>query len=466
MNKKVLILVIALAVVTAGAVVYFKFADRSDSGSDNLLVPTAAADVYEDDNRLEIIQGTASVTRVSGEVEEISDETTVDMGDSIKISENGKATLYWFDHSISRLAAGTELKIDQAAYNPENINEADIGFEVISGEVWSKVQAIVDEDSEFLSYTGSVVAGVRGSVFNFKVDGDEVVVDSIAHALQVGDETLTSGEQAGFKKDDGEETFKHEIPIDQWDRQWFRENAEFDKADRERMMAAMMNRLRNSIGALPGEPKFMDKIAELDEFMRSDATQDEKDAVKAKIVALIRAMDILPDDKDFSVKEMLQKKLLDWEDDEAHRRFLMEKQIERRLFALYDWLKVNDPSPAELRAYLTKFRDLVGRENEFFHQHPELIGLVEKIIGMLEDKMPELMENAEFLRAIDRINGGKEPTFDPPVERSAPVWNVEPAEDSIKLLDVEPEPQDPPITKEPPEVIEEEAPFHRGESNV
>lgn len=453
MNKKVLILVIALAVVAAGVLVYVKTGGGGDKSMDNLLVPTAAADIYEETNRLEVLEGSVTIKRVSGDEEEVLDTTDVDVGDTIIVSADGKATLYWFDHSISRLAAGTELTIDQAAYNPENINEADINFEVISGEVWSKVQAIVDEDSEFLGYAGNVVAGVRGSVFNFAVEGDEVIVDSIVHALTVGDEMITSGEQGSFKKESGDKVSMDAIPAEAWDREWFKNNLESDEADHKRMMGAMMQKLRKAIGVLPGEPGFEKKMAKLDKFMKSDASPVEKEAVKAKIVALVRALDVLPSDKLYGAREMLQEKLIMWELNEKKKAFLMKKRIERRLYALYDWVLNNDLNETEVRAYLIKFRGMIGDENEFFHKNPELIRLVEKIILALQEKLPGIMKEVEFLRIIDKINdmNGDEPSFEP-IIRSAPVWKIEP--------------QDPPITDEPKDVIEEEAPFYRGESPV
>ncbi len=463
MNKKVLILVIALAVVAAGGLVYLKTGGGGNGDIDNLLVPTAAADVYEDTNRLEVSEGSVMIKRVSGEEEEVTDEADIGVGDTIIVSAEGKATLYWFDHSISRLAAGTELTIDQAAYNPENINEADIGFEVVSGEVWSKVQAIVDEDSEFLGYAGNVVAGVRGSVFNFAVKGEEVVVDSIAHALMVGDETITSGQQGSFKKDSGDKMSLDAIPDKAWDREWFKNNLESDEIDQKRMMAAMMEKLRNALGALPGEPGFYKKMDKLDAFMNSDASPAEKAAVKAKIVALVRALDVLPNNKLFATKEILQEKLVIWEMSEEKKAFLMKQQIERRLFDLYDWVQNNNPTPEQLREYLMKFKDMIGDENEFFKKNPELIRLVSQIIATIQDKMPRFMEEAEFLRVINKLGDLDNPSF-APVIRSAPVWNVNPETDSIKLLDVEV--QDPPPNTELRDTIEDEAPFYRGESNV
>lgn len=450
MKKKVLIPVIALAVLAAGAIVYFSVAGPGGTGSDNLLVPTAAADVYEENNRLEVIQGTVTITRVSGDEEEVTTETTVDVGDTIKVSSDGRATLYWFDHSISRLAGDTKLTIDQAAYNPENINETDISFEVISGEVWSKVQAIVDEDSEFLSYTGNVVAGVRGSVYNHLVNGEVIKIDSVAHALRVGDETLTGGQQGIFNTKTGELSEKKEIPEDRKMNSWYMQNLEEDKIAHYQMMAMMMERLRGAMGAMPGEPDFEDQLAKLDAFMNSDASPAEKAAVRAKIVALVRALDVAPDDKLFRFREILQKKLIDWEPNQHRKQFLMKKQIEGRLFALYDWVSNNDPSSEEVKAFLIKFRGMLGDKNEFFEQNPELIRLVESIIAILEEKMPEVMESMDFLHKIDAMNG--EESADEPVNRSAPI-------NSINLLNVTP-------STESPEVINKEAPFHQGESNV
>jgi hypothetical protein len=194
-------------------------------------------------------------------------------------------------------------------------------------------------------------------------------------------------------------------------------------------------------------------MAELDDFMKSDADPAKKEAVKAKIVALVRAMDVLPNDKLYPIKEMLQTKLLEWEMDEDKKQFLMRKQIERRLFALYDWVQTNDPSPEQIRAYLAQFRDLIGSENEFFHQNPELIGLVEKIIRILQAKMPGLMKEVEFLRIIDMINDSEQGAG--LLDRTAPIKRLDP--DGIELLDVKLLDRD---------LIEKEAPFYQGESNV
>ena len=57
---------------------------------------------------------------------------------------------------------------------------AKFDLNVIKGEVWSKVRNLVDEDSEFLSYSGNIVAGVRGSTYNFIADDKTIVCRHLA----------------------------------------------------------------------------------------------------------------------------------------------------------------------------------------------------------------------------------------------------------------------------------------------
>lgn len=455
MNKKVLILIVALAVVVAGAVVYWKVLDTGESGGGgNALVPAAAADIYEEENRLEVMKGSVTVSRASGEEEEITDETTVNVGDTIQVGPGSRATLYWFDHSVSRLAPNTEITIDQAAYDPENINETDINFEVVSGEVWSKVQAIVDEDSEFLSYSGNVVAGVRGTVYNLEVREDEVVVETIAHALTVGEETLVKGEQAGFEKESGATKFKEKMPDDIWERPWFTENLEHDKADEMRMRAAMMEKMRNVLGVLPGEPGFDEALERIEAFMRSDASPAEKEAMRATLTALLRAMNVTPDDDRFKTKLMLQDKLIEWTEDEEKRAYLERMKTERRLYDLQDWMQYGEPEPQALEDYVSRYADLMEQQKAFFEANPELMQMIQDSLRRLQTQLPELMNDPEFQRFMEMMENGEIQFPD----RFDPIIDPE--------IYTQPVLQNPPATTEPTETIIREAPYYQGESNV
>ncbi len=473
MNKKILIPIIALLLVLLGVLAYLKvFSHTSDTNentneiSDNLLIPTAAADLYEDSNRLEISEGSVKIKRASGEEEEINDETTVSVGDTIKVSDDGKATLYWFDDSISRLSAGTEITIDKADYNPDNLNETNVNFKVVSGKVWSKVQAIVDEDSEFLGYVGAVVAGVRGSVFNISVEGDEVVFDSVEHALMIGDDVLTSGERARFHLRGGDKISRGDIPDEEWGKQWFKENSDSDKQDHDRMMQLMLRRLKKTLGALPGENGFEERMNRLDRFMKSDADPAKKMRVKAKIIALIRALDVLPNDKLFEIRQRLEDKLIEWEPNEKRRTFMMRKIFERRLFILHDWLKNHDPSPEEIKNFLEQFHIILDENGDFFLRNPGFIRLVKGIIHQIKEKMPEILDEIDFLEKLKEIYDEDHKEVQKFIKRRD--LPIRPRKVEIKKDPQLPlkEVQNPPMTHEPEEIIEKEAPYHQGESNV
>ena len=446
MNKKAYI---GIGLAALAIVLIAVFASRSNDGSpeadvDNLLLPTAAEDIYEESNRLKVNEGSVTVKRASEKEDEVEagKETEVEVGDTILVQADSKATLYWFDHSVSRLSAGTELVIDQAAYNPENINETDINIKVVSGEVWSKVQAIVDEDSEFLANAGNVVAGVRGSVFNFAVDGDQVAVSSIAHVIRAEGKTYTSGEWGIFNKETKESVEWGAIPEDKWNEEWFKENMKDDEADQKERMALMMAKLKKAMGAKPGEPEFAERMAKLESFMNSDASEAQKAAVKTKVIGLVRAMDVLPNSPLFETKLMLQEKLIAWEKNEDKKEFLRMKRIEGRLYSLFDWVKSGDLDEAKLQSYLARFENLLGEDLKFFKNNPDLIRLVEKVLKEVEVQYPD-MEVLELLRKIDKLD-------DKPSAK--PVWKP-----AVVI---------PKASTETKEVIEQEAPFHKGESNV
>jgi len=100
------------------------------------------------------------VVRSGGGSDEVNGETTIAIGDTVKVSADGSATLYWFDDSVSRLKGGTEMTITAADYNPENLSEVDINFEVVNGEVWSKVINLVDPESDRCGTTQKTNCGL------------------------------------------------------------------------------------------------------------------------------------------------------------------------------------------------------------------------------------------------------------------------------------------------------------------
>ncbi len=291
--KKIIGLIVVVAIALGGYVYMKPQVEVEDYDVDSLLVEDSFADLYAESNRLEVTSGTATITQSDGVSIEVSKEQNVNVGDVITVSEDSTATLHWFDGSISRLQAGTELTIEAADYNPENVSETDIKFNVVSGEVWSKVIDLVDEDSSFLSEGGTVVAGVRGSAFNFIVPKiGPVEVKSFEHAAFIAsldddgeieegtEETIVSGEQVTVEDD---EITVEEIPEEELSSDWVKENTERDEKAKEEFQERNLNRLKRLAGPLPGEPGYEKKQEAIQERLDSIEDPEERAEFEAKI---------------------------------------------------------------------------------------------------------------------------------------------------------------------------------------
>jgi len=236
---------------------------------DKLLAPPTAKDLYEDNSVLKMTKGTAKVRHTDGTEEEVSTEIAVVPGDTITILDKGAGTLVWFDDSISRLKEGTVLTIDKADYNPEKITQTHINFHVVKGEIWNKVRGLVDQDSDFLSYSGAVVSGVRGSVYNLIVDDSSVTIESVAHSAflaPVDPKTNAIGKEkrivrGQLAKSVGKKAIQSAlISPKRLKEEWFTSNGDEDKSAAKKLREKSLNRLMASVGALPGDSAYEQKM--------------------------------------------------------------------------------------------------------------------------------------------------------------------------------------------------------------
>lgn len=354
----------------------------SEWSVDDFLQPVRAADIYNDSNRLEVEKGTVLIKRAMGGTETVEDEVTVSVGDAIKVSENSRAVLYWFDDSISRLAAGSIIKITEADYNVEDITETDINFEVVSGEVWSKVINLVDEDSEFLAQSGSVVAGVRGTTFNVKAGRGGVEVESIDHAAIVNlvnpktgkvikKQTITKGKKGYIKTgrlDSSGESLRPndkprfefgmiEIPKDRFRDSWFKDNQKADVKAAEEIADKQIKRMKERIGALPGDSDYEEKQRLIAEKMAEVVDPALKAEMEARI-AQLRANELMvqmhesPDKVD---PEEMKKHL-----DEARDRVRQAGIDDAQINMVYEVMQ------QEMRVFDRAFEDILPGEKELY----------------------------------------------------------------------------------------------------
>lgn len=89
-------------------------------------------------------------------------------GTVIATNNAGFAIIHFPDGSKARLANNTELKIEQAEYNPET-GSLLAKFKLESGAVWSKVFDLATPESAWQVETSTAVATVRGTAFDSRV---------------------------------------------------------------------------------------------------------------------------------------------------------------------------------------------------------------------------------------------------------------------------------------------------------
>ncbi len=276
--------------------------DDSQSGDvatevqvDKLLAPPTAEDLYEENSVLKMTAGTAKVKHADGKEEEVSAEIVVIPGDTITILDKGAGTLVWFDDSISRLKAGTVMTIDKADFNPDQITQTHINFHVVKGEIWNKVRGLVDQDSDFLSYSGAVVSGVRGSVYNLVVDDSSVTIESVAHSAflaPVDPKTNAIGKEKRIVRGqlataEGKKAIQlAPIAPKRLKEEWFAQNGDEDRVAAKAFREKNLDRLVQRVGALPGEDGYGEKLAQIQDRL-SEVTDPEKMAeLKARIAQL------------------------------------------------------------------------------------------------------------------------------------------------------------------------------------
>lgn len=278
----------------------------NDSQIDKLLAPPTAGNFYESKTVLKMTAGSAEVKRADGKTEIVTAETTVAPGDTIKILAKGAGVVTWFDDSISRLKEGTELTIDKADFNPENLTETKVNFHVVSGEVWSKVRALVDKKSEFLSYSGNVVSGVRGSTYNMIVTNEGVAVESIAHAAFMADfdpktksigkaKTLVRGQVAKAPRVASGKRLEiqiDKIPPKRLTESWMKENEDQDVKVEKVLRQKNLKRLLDRAGALPGEAGYEDKMRQIGDRLGKLKDPVEKSKLETRI-AQMKANEVL-----------------------------------------------------------------------------------------------------------------------------------------------------------------------------
>lgn len=203
---------------------------------------------------------------------EATDGMVLSPGATIKTGEGGKATVELFGQAETRMDASSELTITEAVASSEpGTVPLQIRLTLGAGRVWSRVLKLLDLDSSFQVGASSVVATVRGTAFDVRLNADgtsEVWVSESAVSVnpagaQQGDDplpaedgtfkTVTStpalavGESALYGKD-GKPVWRKPITAEDRASHWFTDNTVADGV----FVSTARDQLRDQLNALNG----------------------------------------------------------------------------------------------------------------------------------------------------------------------------------------------------------------------
>lgn len=245
---------------------------------------------YEEGNLINIYAGEGTISK-SGSKKEIkiqeSSTYEISAGDHILMNENSRASIEWFDGSISRLEGKIDLIIQKAEYDTHNPASTQISLFASEGKIWNKVNRLIDSGSEFKIESNESIAGVRGSTFNYFIATSQPpVVDCIEHAVYVQsksqdkEDIIVEGMQATIQQNDLK---IGKIPSEEISQSWYTSNKKLDKISAELNKEKYLNSIQALVGPLPNEPGYELKIELMNSYMNSIQDNEEKKLAEAKI---------------------------------------------------------------------------------------------------------------------------------------------------------------------------------------
>jgi hypothetical protein len=101
-------------------------------------------------------------------------ETEVLTGDEIVVSDDGRAAIVWDKYGRTLLDAGTRLRVTEAERSSGNSLRARLLLDI--GRTWTRLERLLDLDSEVSVGASNVVATVRGTSFGVERLGNDVGV--------------------------------------------------------------------------------------------------------------------------------------------------------------------------------------------------------------------------------------------------------------------------------------------------
>ncbi len=237
------------------------------------------------------------------------DNMALSAGDVVKTGEGARATIVFFRHAESRLDGNSEVRITDAAQDPNDPTDLSIKLKLEVGRVWSRVLRLFDLDSRFSVETPSVVATVRGTAFDVQLEADGSTAVTVADSavtimsasvsaqgqgelpdMEPEDEDATSttpvittgatavvaaGKRAIFN-DDGKFVEGQDVTMEERGSRWYSENVTADEVFVREERERRRQELSRLGGARPDQAR--SGLARLSEQMHLAFADDEEEA--------------------------------------------------------------------------------------------------------------------------------------------------------------------------------------------
>ncbi|MFA6918290.1 MAG: DUF5667 domain-containing protein [Candidatus Gracilibacteria bacterium] len=105
-------------------------------------------------------------------------------GDKISTGDDGMVVVRYFDDSITRLAANTDVVINRL-FKPEGTVETYVEVSLIDGVVWSRVLSLVGDESAFVLKANDVSATTKKATFNSALKDKKLELDVFNRSVDV-----------------------------------------------------------------------------------------------------------------------------------------------------------------------------------------------------------------------------------------------------------------------------------------
>ncbi len=285
MSKKLQITagIVLGVIIIAAAVIWYLYASVKVNKD-----VTFAAFVQE--TSLEVKKDTVSLKGTNdADYKPVSGKITLAQGDSVKTDPAGEAIITWPDDSVTRLAPGSEIQITELTIDKNDPTNSDIKYNLFNGKVWNKAMNIVNDKASYSMQSGNVVAGIRGTVFDFERQGCNVTMHVFEHAVNLPnqDVDVVDGEQVTLQENcNGNENdnvnasqsgpIVEEIDPKYLESEWVTENeSQDDTYDRE-LKKELLDQIKSDLG------KNDDSLQSFKTQQAADSTTDPQE--KAQIL--------------------------------------------------------------------------------------------------------------------------------------------------------------------------------------